>query len=102
MKRLLVFIVLACMAATTMFSNAKTEDCKQISTPAVAEDFEKTINELEVKVLKEEWILGIRIVYGFVTNKNSYVFIDGKKVNIQIAYSNGTLTIGYPVITGGY
>lgn len=28
--------------------------------------------------------------------------IDGKSVNLQIAYHNGTITVGYPLILGSY
>lgn len=28
--------------------------------------------------------------------------VDGKEVNVQIAYRNGTVTVGYPLILGSY
>ncbi len=30
------------------------------------------------------------------------VTLDGKRVNLQIAYSNGVITVGYPLILGSY
>ena len=43
-------------------------------------------------------------LYGYSNNENfiNAIDIDGEKVNVQLAFNNGTLVIGTPIILGDY
>jgi|GEM_PF-1133150 hypothetical protein len=44
-------------------------------------------------------------IYTIYASSNSFkkcIFVDNKKVNLQIAYSNGVITVGTPIILGNY
>lgn len=56
----------------------------------------------DMKIVKTENIDGIETVYGYACGLLNSVIICGKKVNIQVAINNGTITIGSPVILGSY
>ena len=99
MKRITVFLILIFMAVTTVFYDAGN---KEMSFAASEDQYENFAKDFGVKVLKEECIDDLKTFYGFIEGENRYIFVDGKKVNIQVAYSNGVITVGYPVILGGY
>ncbi len=42
--------------------------------------------------------------YGYITGQDKFLFLNGKKVNIQVAYDDiqGKLIVGYPIILGSY
>ena len=50
----------------------------------------------------DEELLSIKTCYGYNNNLNNSISIDGNVVNIQLAYNNGNITIGTPVILGSY
>lgn len=63
----------------------------------------KIINYYNINEVKEENVGDIYSFYGYSKNIfQNYVFIDEKPVNIQLAYSDGYLTIGNPIILGEY
>lgn len=55
-----------------------------------------------IEIVKKETISNIKIVYGYTCGLTFCAFIDGKKVNIQIAENNEFITIGSPIILGSY
>lgn len=65
---------------------------------------EKIISLYNIEIIKEEKIGEIYSFYGYSTNKdfNSSIKVDNKNVNIQLAYNNGIIVIGYPIILGDY
>lgn len=60
------------------------------------------LNKLQIKILKTEEIYGRKIVYGFSNFFDQFVFMQNKKVNLQIVENNGKLIIGNPIIFGSY
>lgn len=52
--------------------------------------------------LSSEQIEGIEIVYGFSSCCDTAVFLQGKKVNVQIAKVDGRAILGFPMILTGY
>lgn len=59
------------------------------------------ITSMGVKVVKCENFNNIYNIYGIGDFGNKIV-VDGQKFNVQIAYRDGVVTIGCPVILGSY
>lgn len=64
--------------------------------------FESEIRRLGVTVTERQSLGGIEIVYGYTEKLRGGVNVDGKRVNIELAYRGGTITVGTPVILGSY
>lgn len=65
-------------------------------------EFERLISKYNIKVTFTEEAGKIKSAYGFSNKFNNFLYIDGKKINVQISYDNGYITIGTPVIFGGF
>lgn len=68
----------------------------------VYENIEEVIQTLNIEIVKREDFEDIQCVYGNIIGLENYVTINSKQVNIQIVYSNDTISIGYPLIIGAY
>lgn len=44
----------------------------------------------------------LTVICGYSDKIRGYVYVDGKKSNIQLAYRNGVITVGSPLILGSY
>jgi hypothetical protein len=64
--------------------------------------FENSINLLDAKIVFYEQIDNMRLVYAFSSKIGGYVRVNNQKVNLQLVYKNGTVTIGTPIILGSY
>ncbi len=60
------------------------------------------ITSLNAKIIKTEQINNASIIYAYSSAINSYVTIDGKKVNLQLACYDDYCVIGWPLILGSY
>lgn len=65
-------------------------------------DVEKIIKRLRVEKVYEQELSGIFVIYGYSPRLGEGVYLDGKKVNIQIAKRGETVTVGTPLIKGSY
>lgn len=65
-------------------------------------DVNKILSKLNVSKLKEEKVGDIYIVYGYSPNIKKSIDVDDQKINIQIALSDKKITVGTPLILGGY
>lgn len=45
---------------------------------------------------------GYEIYYGYYSGYNDFRFIDGKKINFQLAYHDSTWILGFPLIMTGF
>ena len=71
----------------------------------IENDFENVQNLIDnIKILKRETNGGNEIYYGFMANLVNFCFIDGKKINLQIAinHAQNLTIIGSPLILGSY
>lgn len=66
------------------------------------DDILNIINRLRVNVVISENVDGIYSVYGYTRSIENFVTVNGKRVNIQIAFTGGLLTVGTPLILGSY
>lgn len=60
------------------------------------------LDNLKAKIVSVEQVDDIKIIYGYINNLSNYIIDNGNKVNIQIAYKNKLVTVGYPIILGSY
>ena len=61
------------------------------------------LKTLQAKLIKTENLpTGTQVFYAYTDKINSYVSVDGKKVNIQIAYYEDYSVIGWPLILGSF
>ncbi|MEG1509395.1 MAG: YwmB family TATA-box binding protein [Clostridia bacterium] len=64
--------------------------------------YKDVINRMCKEVKFEQNFQGISTVYGYTPNWEQTVNIDNEEVNIQIAFNNGKITVGCPLILGSY
>lgn len=60
------------------------------------------INDLSLQVCFCESFEDIYIVYCYTPNLSKYCSSHGGKVNVQFAFCDGKITLGYPMIYTGY
>lgn len=82
-------------------SNILGESIKFSTTFAKIENI---IKLYDVEILKEEKIGDIYTLYGYSKSQdfNKSIKIDEENVNIQIAFNQGVLVMGTPIILGDY
>jgi len=66
------------------------------------DDIEALIKKLRVKTLFTQKVGSIDIIYGYSPRLKGGVYLDGQKVNLQIARRGEVITAGTPVILGSY
>lgn len=65
-------------------------------------DLNNIVRRLNVVVKNEEQIDDAFIVEGYNSKFGNSIFVNGKEINIQLAYHNGLITVGCPVILGSF
>ena len=66
------------------------------------QDVKRIVQLFNIKVTSTLDIDGLQIVCGNSNKLTGGVTLDGAKVNVQIAYKDGTVTVGSPLILGDY
>ncbi|MBR4270185.1 MAG: hypothetical protein IKQ31_00705 [Clostridia bacterium] len=64
-------------------------------------EVEKLISKYRIRKISAEELETTSFIYGYTPYLPLYSTIDGKKINIQIAYSDNHVKIGYPLILDG-
>lgn len=77
---------------------------ESISFNACKSSIDKVVKFYNVKIENIENVGDIVCLYGYTENSlfERSLNIDGKLINIQIAFSNDKMTIGNPIILGDY
>ncbi|MBE5746090.1 MAG: hypothetical protein E7359_02250 [Clostridiales bacterium] len=95
----------------TSLNNAKVIKSKVTNILGESIKFKSTINKINniinyynLNIIKKEKVDNIFCAYGFsnVLAQSNYIKIDNEKINLQIAFSNNYITLGYPIILGDY
>ena len=73
-----------------------------VSFTGTTQDIERIARLFNLNVTSTLNIDGLQIVCGNSTKLTGGVTLDGAKVNLQIAYKDGTVTVGSPLILGSY
>lgn len=77
-------------------------DGLSVSFNGTQSDVRRLIYRLRLNSSTVKQIDNISVVCGYSALITGGVIIDGVKVNCQIAYSNGMVTVGFPLILGDY
>lgn len=83
-------------------SRCKDVDGFSISFCGTAQDVDRIAQLFNLKVTSTLDFDGLQIVCGISEKLKGGVILDGEKVNLQIAFNNGTVTVGSPLILGSY
>lgn len=66
------------------------------------EEIERILQKVGVRHYWESQIGDLKIYCGYSILFDDFVWVDGKKVNVQIAVREGEIICGFPVILTGY
>lgn len=97
--------ILQCHSSNAQRLSKKLDDIAGISFSFTGneKDIENFLKEVDAFVLKSENIdSGLQILLAHSPKFQNRVMIDGNSVNLQIAISGDTITIGSPLILGEY
>ena len=67
-----------------------------------AQDVDRIVRFFNLNVTSTQNLDGLQIVCGNSVKLLGGVLLDGETVNLQIAYKDGTVTVGSPLILGSY
>ena len=66
------------------------------------EDIEEVLKDFDAEVVAVEYVGEIVCCYAYSKKLDKEIEVGGDIINLQIAYSNDNLTVGTPIIFGGY
>ena len=92
-------------AACNFFSvvaRCKDVDGFSVSFTGSEQDVTRIVELFRLKVTSTQNLDGLRVVCGNSARIVGGVVLDGEKVNLQIAYKDGVVTVGSPLILGSY
>ena len=96
--------IVKCSAAdfSGMLSHCKDVDGFSVSFTGTLHDVERIAQLFNLNVTSTLNLDGLQIVCGNSRKLTGGVKLDGEAVNLQIAYKDGTVTVGSPLILGDY
>ena len=65
-------------------------------------DITKILKKLNAKIITTENFENLKIIYAYSYKLQKFIFVDGKKVNVQICLNENKITVGTPLILGSY
>lgn len=81
------------------FKNAKF---KQAYITGDLEKYQDIVASLHLSNVSMEKVGDIIATYGFASGFGEFRWVQNRKVNLQIVFSNGTITFGSPLVYGSY
>lgn len=72
------------------------------SLPGGIDDVMLLVDSLAIAIIDIQYIDNVMIVYGYSPRLGGCISYKGNKCNVQIAYSEGTISVGLPVILSAY
>ena len=73
-----------------------------VSFSGSKQDIDRIVKLLNLTVTDSYTVSGVNVVCGLSSKISGGVVIDGQTVNAQIAYKDGVVTVGSPLILGEY
>lgn len=83
-------------------SSCNQIDGVSVSFSGTADDVDAILARLQATAVSVQQLDGLYVACCVSNRLQGGVTLDGKRVNLQIAYSDGTITVGYPLILGSY
>ena len=77
-------------------------DGVSVSFEGSEQDIDRILCRLQATQVSYQQLDDLYVACCYSPRLKGSVSIDGKRVNLQIAYSNGAVTVGYPLILGSY
>lgn len=82
-------------------------DCNDVDGVSVSfegtqTDVERVTALLDTTTIERYELGDVTVICGFSDKLKGCVVLDGKRVNVQISYCRGTVTVGSPLILGSY
>lgn len=85
-----------------VLTRCKSVDGFSVSFKGTEQDVVRILQLFNLKVTSTLNLDGLQIVCGNSGKLLGGVILDGETVNLQIAYKDGTVTVGSPLILGSY
>ncbi len=82
--------------------NCRDVDGLSVCFDGNEQDAEFVISRLNAQIISVQQLDGLYVACLYSPRLRGGIVIDGKLVNVQIALSGGTVTVGYPLILGEY
>ena len=60
------------------------------------------VNKLNMKIVREEMVDDIKIIYGYTDLYADFIYLDGKQTNVQLLKRQNEVIAGFPIILSGY
>lgn len=86
----------------TTFLNCDGVDGVSVSFSGQWQDVNVILNRLQAAQVSVQQLDDLYVACYYSSRVQGGVTLDGKRVNMQIAYRDGTITVGYPLILGSY
>ena len=86
----------------TVLKKCQNVDGVSVTFDGNKEDVDRICKMLNVTVTDSYILCGIEIMCGLSSKVSGSVVLDGRNVNVQIAYKDGEVTVGSPLILGSY
>ena len=65
-------------------------------------DINIIIKKLKIEILSKQDLDNIIVIEGYSPLINKSIYINNENINIQIAFNNNKITVGYPLILGSF
>lgn len=85
-------------------AKTKIQECKDFDAIQfyLTEDLEEFFKRMKFETIKTSNIENIDIYYGYTPYYQNCIFMDGKKINMQVAVVDQNIIAGFPLILTGY
>lgn len=77
-------------------------DGVSVSFAGTEKDVQAIVRRLHADIVSVQQLDGLYVACLSASRLQGGVILEGKRVNAQIAYRNGVVTVGYPLILGSY
>ena len=96
--------IVQCNVSDLNYALARCKDVDgfSVSFGGTEADIERIVTQFDVKVTSTLNLDGLYVVCGNSARLTGGVVLDGNAVNLQIAYKDGIVTVGSPLILGSY
>ncbi len=66
------------------------------------EELDEIAHRLNLKMVREEVIDDMKLIYGYTDLYDDFIYLDGKQTNVQILKRQNEVVAGFPIILSGF